>query len=490
MKLIIAILSILAARIEGGAIHRHRDLEENIPTIIIGENESDKTCDDATSLLNAELRGRQDYISLQQKIQEAGFNDVQTNTYYVVTDQAQFDLYGEICRDVGGQMVSVDVTYDASLICPSNPINIVDYPECLSDSCEDGSQTAVNNIIFDNEDDIILECSPEFQVTFIENPVENKIDSDDASGNNDDMIISTDDIEANDYYSTAVPTTNPTTMPTTDDIPVLPVNTDDYYTTTVTTTDDVDVLPENTDDYYTTTVTTTDDVDVLPENTDDYYTTTVTTTDESSSFLPTSTKTTKTSKNNGGTYVGTKTAKGTKVAKSGAVNNQPGGESMNPLQCVADMIMIHGNEIGYNPIESRGPMTLYNDIRECDYTQEVPTCKYNDNVSGLTTFTNTCEANDARVVVTDWMFADGCTEADNYGGYDWVGVHDCISNSCSDGAAMELFHLMYFNPMNVDCNVNVSISSMTNGYGSTKASNGGKQMKKKVVKKVKKVKNH
>ena len=459
MKLTIAILFILAAGIEGGIMSMHRDLEEKPPTIIIGENESDKECDDATSLLNAELRGRQDYISLQERILETGVNDAQTNTYYVITDQAQFDLYGEICTDVGGQMVSVDVTYDPSLSCPSNPINIADYPECLSDSCEDGSQTAVNNIISANPDDIILECSPEFQVTFIENPLESKIDSD------DDLIISTDDI------------------------PVLPINTDDDYNTTVTTTDDIPVLPVNTDDNYTT-VTTTDDVEVLPENTDDYYTTTVTTTDESSSFLPNSTKTTKTSKNNGGTFAGTKTAKGTKVAKSGPVNNQLKGDSMNPLQCVADMTMIHGNEIGSNPIESRGPFTLYDDIRVCDSTQAVPTCTYNDNVLGLTTFTNLCEENDARVVVTDWMFADACTEADNYGGYDWVGVHECISNSCSDGAAMELFHLMYFNPMNVDCNVHVSVSSMTNGYGSTKASKGGKQMKKKVVKKVKKVKNN
>ncbi len=169
---------------------------------------------------------------------------------------------------------------------------------------------------------------------------------------------------------------------------------------------------------------------------------------------------------------------GTKTKASKSSNQYDGnGDRINALQCVSDMTKIHGNTIGSDPLESRDYQI--ENLIVCD---EETGCIFNNDLELLEVFTEDCEG---RVVMTDWSVTSECDD-DITSIFPLTGNPECIAESCSDEAAMDFFNYIYFDPDNVSCNADVSISTiMPDAQTSSKASKGSKVVKK-VVKKVKK----
>lgn len=126
------------------------------------------------------------------------------------------------------------------------------------------------------------------------------------------------------------------------------------------------------------------------------------------------------------------------------------------LKCVADMAIIHGNELGMNPYVSRTFVTNY--MVEC--TPSTDSCIYNRNATALAQFNIDCGGKNGRVVQSRWLFPDGCDGRDDGDFINRIGVHDCVATTCSDAEAVRFFNIVYFDPNDTSCYADVSIASM------------------------------
>ena len=157
-----------------------------------------------------------------------------------------------------------------------------------------------------------------------------------------------------------------------------------------------------------------------------------------------------------------------KMKKKMVKVDEPAGRSKS-LKCVADMAIIHGNELGMNPYVSRTFVT--NNMVECidtpttDYHQ---ICIYNQNSTALAQFNIDCGGKNGRVVQSRWLFPDGCNGRDDGDFINRIGVHDCVATTCSDAEAVRFFNIVYFDPADTSCYADVSIASMMPAITKTK----------------------
>jgi len=129
------------------------------------------------------------------------------------------------------------------------------------------------------------------------------------------------------------------------------------------------------------------------------------------------------------------------------------------LKCVADMAIIHGNDIGMDPYEKR-EFVLANMVYCSPSTDNNPICMYNGNAPALAQYTTECGSMNGRVVQTEWLFADGCDGREDREFINWIGVHDCVASSCTDAGSANFFNTVSFDPTDTSCYADVSILSM------------------------------
>ena len=129
------------------------------------------------------------------------------------------------------------------------------------------------------------------------------------------------------------------------------------------------------------------------------------------------------------------------------------------LKCVADMAMIHGNELGMDPYEKR-EFVLANMVECSPSTDPNPICIYNGNAIALVQFTADCGSMNGRVVLTEWIFAVGCVGREDREFINWIGVPDCVASTCSDVGAANFFNTVSFDPNDTSCYADVSIVNM------------------------------
>eukprot|EP00979_Chaetoceros_neogracilis_P014670 scaffold4820_cov154-Chaetoceros_neogracile.AAC.1 len=110
------------------------------------------------------------------------------------------------------------------------------------------------------------------------------------------------------------------------------------------------------------------------------------------------------------------------------------------LQCVADMAIIHGNELGMNPYSTHA--YAFENLLDCSNspTDLDPVCIFNGNNDALEQYTDDCSSIDGRVVKTTWLFPNGCDGRDDGDFIDWIGVPDCVPTTCSDHGAAEFLN--------------------------------------------------
>jgi len=150
--------------------------------------------------------------------------------------------------------------------------------------------------------------------------------------------------------------------------------------------------------------------------------------------------------------------KGVKTKKRGKSYQQ--AAKSEKLQCVADMAIIHGNELGMNPYHTRA--YAFQNLLDCSNspTDLDPVCIFNGNNDALEQYTDDCSSMDGRVVKTTWLFPDGCDGRDDGDFIDWIGVPDCVPTTCSDHGAAEFLNAVYFDPDDTSCYADISIVNM------------------------------
>ena len=147
-------------------------------------------------------------------------------------------------------------------------------------------------------------------------------------------------------------------------------------------------------------------------------------------------------------------------------------------QCTLDLQIIYGDENGISPQGDR-EFVLENMV-ECPEDEDFP-CVYNGNSTALEKYTDYCNSvNDApgRVVQTDWLFSDECTNSAGWSDRPWAGIYECFPSSCGDDEVREFFDSIYYDASNPMCDVDVSIAHMV-GTKSGKAVGGLLKKKRK-----------